>query len=118
MVCTIEEFLLLLRNWLTSSARLSIQLMTGPEVTFSGSIGIQTSGHIRSIDDDGKAFVFTNGSDTLLAVELEGWTFGFGDYGALPDQSKRPFLVPGEYDEFLCLIHPHGMRLIIFTTKE
>jgi len=117
MICSREEFLLVLEKWITASQRVVVELSFGNGQLLSGLILGRISGRIASIDKEAGCFTVIGESDDFIMVGLDEWQFAFADHTALPEEAKNPVAMRGEFDEVITLNNFNGTRLSIFTLK-
>jgi hypothetical protein len=83
MICSREEFLLLLQKWMSSS-QIAVLSMALGEGSLSGITMARISGNIRNIDEEAGLFVLASDPNNFpvgdfAMVGLDGWNFGYAD---------------------------------------
>jgi hypothetical protein len=95
MICEIDEFLLIVQNWITDSAAVmfSLILFDAPKEPV---LGVRLRGRIGTIDKQVPAFTFVSGEESFIVVDLTTWSqVGYADSSAYPEgeQVKEGFVI-------------------------
>jgi hypothetical protein len=95
MICDMEDFLLILQNWITDSAPVifSLMLFDDPKTPV---LGLRLRGRVASIDKQLPAFCFAVEDDSVILVDLSTWSqVGYADSSAYPptEQIKEGFTI-------------------------
>jgi hypothetical protein len=95
MICEIDEFLLIVQNWITDSATVmfSLILFDAPKAPV---LGVRLRGRIGAIDKLAPAFTFVSGEESFIVVDLAAWSqVGYADSSAYPkgEQVKEGFVI-------------------------
>ena len=111
MICSRDEFLLLLKKWMTSSQTVVVVLTWGTG-NLSETTIIRISGLIERIDEEESLFVLLphNGSypdGDYVMVGLKDRIFSYGD--------KVGYAEDG--DDVMIVANPLGARMVVFTLK-
>ena len=123
MICSMEEFLLLLQKWMSSSQSVVFQFSVvvsdeePEERTLSGTFMGRICGRIGSIDEHDKFFVIVTETDTFVMVGFAEWYFGYSDQKELSETERQVPLMSGEVGELITLNHANGLRINMFTLK-
>jgi hypothetical protein len=84
MLCNIDEFLLVLQNWMTASTSVDFLLILF-DAPREPLLSVQLVGTVAGIDDSLPGFSFSTESRGLVIVNLNHWPqLGYADKSALP----------------------------------
>jgi hypothetical protein len=85
MICTSEEFLLVLQNWITDSAAVVFILTVSGSDPAAPALGSQETGRVTGVDSTLPAFSFSSKEGNVIVVNLAEWSqIGYADHSAYP----------------------------------
>lgn len=123
MVCSKEEFLLFLRNWMSASQSVVVGIMfSNPEGSPSLST-IRLRGYIEHVDPDGELVVIGKdpivnavdvAADDFVMLALDNWEFAYSDPIERPKMSDGLMGIPGPVVEGVSLTKPNSIQISIF----
>jgi len=109
MICSTEEFLLVLQNWITDSATVICLLRVGDDPV-EPAIAFSLRGRIRGIDHSLPGFTFVIAENNLTVVNLSAWTeIGYADANAYPASEN--------IDQAFSLVRP-GAQIGLWTKRS
>lgn len=84
MTCSKEEFLFVLKKWMSSSHMVVLTLVLGPRTELSAITVTRLTGYIKNVDHDGLFFVLACEPDGInegnfATIGLDDWDFSFAD---------------------------------------
>ena len=85
MICTSEEFLLVVQNWITDSATVVFILTVSGSEPTTPALGSQETGRVTGVDATLPAFSFSSREGNVIVVNLAEWPqIGYADHSAYP----------------------------------
>ena len=97
MVCTAEEFLLFVQNWLTESATIVLMFTVSGLNPKEPAFALRTEGRIGTVDFDSLTFTFARGDGgTVIIINLKEWSqIGYAgeDAYGVEDSVKEGFSI-------------------------
>lgn len=73
MICTVEEFLLVVQNWLTDSAKVVLVVTVSGIDPREPALALRAEGRIGTVDLGLPGFAFTRGDGDIVIVNLKEW---------------------------------------------
>jgi len=125
MICSKDEFLLVLRNWMCSSQRVVLSVMLGEPTStelqeiLSSTCTLRLTGYISNVDKDGWFFAFNTKVDGILdddfaTIGLEGWEYAYADPIENPAMRAGILGVPEHLREAFSLTRINRAQIGIF----
>lgn len=119
MVCSKEEFLLVLKNWMSSSQRVVLSVVLAENSGSSITSIFRVVGNIKNIDSEVGAFVLAGHSESLLNgdfafVGIDDWEIAFADPLENPALTQGLVGVQGPIREALSLTRPNRAKITLF----
>jgi len=85
MICSSEEFLLIVQNWITDSATVVFMLTVSGSDPTTPALGSRETGCVTEIDSTLPAFSFSSQEGNVIVVNLAEWSqIGYADQSAYP----------------------------------
>lgn len=85
MICTADELMLVLQNWLTDSAKVVFTLNVLGAGANAPALGAREEGRIIGLDPRLPGFSFSSCGENLIIVNLREWSqIGYADNTAYP----------------------------------
>ena len=108
MICTSEEFLLVVQNWITDSATVVFVLSVFNSDPATLALGSRETGCVTGIDLTLPAFSFSLSEGNVIVVNLAEWAqIGYADQSAYP---------PGQSIKEAFTICRPGATIALWTT--
>jgi hypothetical protein len=120
MICSKEEFLLLLQKWMSSSQRVVVTLSFG-SLPLSRLATVRISGLIQNLDEEEELFTLVPDSGSFpegdhLTIGIDPWIFAYGDQREYSSAFGPDNFGDGA-DEIVLMRHPNGIIMALFTLK-